>query len=124
MYIDNIKHLPSGHIGVLEMLCKWGCDVTTGEAFEQMFQDDNGTKSDVNVIVILIVPMQLFSQTSIDRYILWKNLRPSFPRYCRPIKIEFTHETPEKTKVAVECMQEQEKKLQPTVPLGLCMRTI
>jgi hypothetical protein len=49
----------------------------------------------------------IFSATAIIRNklcysgIVWKNPRPSSPRFCRPIKIEFLKETPETRRLEV-----------------------
>lgn len=50
------------------------------------------------------VPIQLFIEKSdsSQKIVLWQNPRPSSTRYCRPIKFQFIHETPE------ICNQEKE----------------
>lgn len=48
-----------------------------------------------------------------SKVIVWKNSRPSSPRSCRPIKIEFLHETAETPKSEIDYIKEQEKNLVP-----------
>lgn len=63
-----------------------------------------------------IVPLQL--QCTINneqKIILWKNLRTSSTRYCRPIKFEIKKETVETTIKEVEIIEEEIKNLIPTV---------
>ena len=98
------------------MFCKWGCDGTSGQStFKQKFHDDDGTKTDANMFVTSLVPLQLVFANAIDNYnvVLWKNPRPSSPRFCRPIKLQFLDETAESTRAEVDYIKDQEKILLP-----------
>lgn len=103
---DNLKHM--------KLICKWGCDGTSGQStFKQKFFDDDGTKTDENIFFTSLVPLQLYNEKSNEKTVIWKNPRPSSPRFCRPIKIEFMRETAETTKAEVEYVTEQQKNLVP-----------
>ena len=95
-----------------QLICKWGCDGTSGQSmFKQKFHDDDGTKTDANMFVTSLVPLQLVFADAIDNHnrLLWKNPRPSSPRFCRPIKIQFLHETAESKRAEVDYIKDQEK---------------
>lgn len=99
----------------LTLICKWGCDGTSGQScYKQKFDNDDGTMTDSNIFFTSLVPLQLFSSKEEgNKIIVWENPRPSSPRYCRPIKIEFLKETAETTKTEVAYVQDQEKNLTP-----------
>ena len=46
---------------------------------------------------------------------MWENPVPSSVRFCRPILIEFSKETPEKTKSVVDEIEAQKDALTPTL---------
>lgn len=56
--------------------------------------------------------MQIFDKDN-SHVIIWKNPRPSSPRFCRPIKIQFLHETAEATRTEVDCIKAQERNIVP-----------
>lgn len=94
---DVITSLPENKVDNLELICKWGCDGTSGQStYKQNFSGD-GNKSDANIFFISLVPLQMFNRVN-PHMIVWKNPRPSSPRFCRPIKIQFLHETAQLTK--------------------------
>lgn len=102
--------LKSGHIDKLtnaELICKWGCDGSSGQGvYKQKFQDDNN--SDANIFLTSLVPLQLtFFESESGCKVLWKNPRPSSPRYCRPIRMQFLHENTESTVNEKEYIEEQ-----------------
>jgi hypothetical protein len=61
--------------------------------------------------------LQLFSEDIDDpnKIILWRNPRPSSSRYCRPIKIQFIHETVDITLQELVCIENQIEKLKPSI---------
>lgn len=109
---DVIQSLPYEKIREMFLLCKWGCDGTSGQStFKQKFSNDDGTVTDSSIFYTSLVPLQLhliMNETN-EKKIVWQNPRPSSSRYCRPIKIEFLHETAESTRSEVENIKEQEK---------------
>lgn len=66
---------------------------------QQKFSNDDGSKSDVNVFLTSIVPLQLISinDTIKVEVVVWKNPRPSSARFFRPIMVQFLHESVEAT---------------------------
>lgn len=100
----------------LNLICKWGCDGTSGQnAYKQRFSDDDGSKSDANIFFTSLVPLQLISvdQETKNTLVVWKNPRPSSPRFCRPIRIQFLHENTEATVSEMEFIKQQESQLVP-----------
>ncbi|XP_011867945.1 PREDICTED: uncharacterized protein LOC105562053 [Vollenhovia emeryi] len=109
---DVIESLPENKVDNLELICKWGCDGTSGQrTYKQKFSD-GGNKSDANIFFISLVPLQIFDRVN-PHVIIWKNPRPSSPRFCRPIKIGFLHETAEATRAEVDCIEAQQRSLVP-----------
>lgn len=74
--------------------------------------EDDEKESDRTVFIISFVPLKIISE---DNDILWINERPSSIRYCRPIKFEFTKETPSKTLQEYNFYTEEIRKLIPTI---------
>lgn len=111
--MDVIKSLASENVRNLNLICKWGCDGTSGQnMYKQKFSDDDGSKSDANVFFTSLVLLQLISidETTKAEIVIWKNPRPS-PRFCRPIRIQFLHENAEATINETNYIKEQESKL-------------
>lgn len=114
---SEVLHLlPSSEIYKLNLVCKWGCDGTSGQStFKQKFDNDDEDKTDATIFFTSVVPLQLVFVDGGDNegITVWKNPRPSSPRFCRPIKIEFLKETAEGTRNEVKNIKEQEEQLQP-----------
>lgn len=90
--MDVIKSLNSENLYNLNLICKWGCDGSSSQSiYKQKFSDDDGSKSDANIFFTSLVPLELTSEDEATniKINVWKNPRPSSPRFCRPIKIEF-----------------------------------
>lgn len=114
--MDVIKTLTREQLSNLNLICKWGCDGSSGlSMYKQKFSDDDESKSDASIFFTSLVPLQLISidKNTSEKIIVWKNPRPSSPRFCRPIKIEFLHETTEATVKQTENIKEQASKLIP-----------
>lgn len=48
--MDVIKSLSSEKVRNLNLICKWGCDGTSGQnTYKQKFTNDDGSKSDANI---------------------------------------------------------------------------
>lgn len=89
---ENRKwNLTSESVGNLSLICKWGCDGTSGQStYKQIFSnDDDGSKSDSDVFFTSLVPLQIVSAN--NNIVLWKNPWPSSPRFYRPISMQFLH---------------------------------
>lgn len=114
--VNVIKSLSSIEVNSFHLICKWGCDGTSGQSkFKQSFKDnDDGQKSDESIFFTSLVPIQIISiDSSENGTIMWQNPRPASPRFCRPIKIEFVRETVEVTKKVVSNIENQIKGLSP-----------
>ena len=92
---DLFSRVEDNNIENLWLISKWGCDGTSGQAeYKQLFQ--TGDVSDASIFISSLVPVQIIFGDPRDTHkIIWQNQRPSSPRYCRPIKLEFVHETTE-----------------------------
>lgn len=96
--LDVIKCLTDQQLENLFLICKWGCDGSSGQSrYKQKFSDES--KTDESVFFTSIVPLQLTHTNKVTNKttVIWKNPRPSSPRFCRPIRIQFLHETTEIT---------------------------
>ncbi|CAH2088704.1 unnamed protein product [Euphydryas editha] len=97
----------------LELIHKWGCDVSQQSQFKQKFK--NTMDSDANIFQSSFVPLRLRTK---EGKILWQNTVPSSPRYCRTIRIRFIHETKDVTRDEIIYVEKQIKDLQKSkVPL-------
>lgn len=98
----------------LKLHIKWGIDGTSGfTEYKQKFQDASG--SDAAMLVTCMVPIRLVGNTSIQKdVIFWQNNRPSSPRFCRPIQLQFEHETTERTKQEMMRVEGEIHNLRPT----------
>lgn len=108
---DVLTSLDENKLNNLWLISKWGCDGTSGQAeYKQLFEDSN--VSDASIFVSSLVPVQIVSGYPRENHeIIWQNQRPSSPRYCRPIKLEFIHETSEILQTETNYIEEQIKKL-------------
>lgn len=112
MQTEVIKNLTSENFCKFTLICKWGCDGTSGQnMFKQTFSNDDGTKSDSNIFFTSLVPVQLLSVENDTEIVVWKNPRPSSPRFCRPIRIQFLHENTKDTVIETDYIKDQESKL-------------
>ena len=71
----------------LVLHCKWGCDGSSGlSVYKQKFTEIG--KSDESIFYTSLVPLQLIhnNHETGKATTVWKNSRPSSPRFCRPIK--------------------------------------
>lgn len=81
----------------LELISKWGCDGSQQTQYKQKFQ--NNTESDANIFQSSLVPLRLLCGKDKDnKKIIWQNPVTSSPRFCRPIRINFTKESTDITK--------------------------
>lgn len=101
----------------LELVTKWGCDGSQQSQFKQKFE--NNTDSDANIFQSSLVPLRLQTNNNGLKKIIWQNPVPSSPRYCRPIRIRFIHETKDVTNYEMEYIEKQIRHLKKTeIPIG------
>ena len=97
----------------MSLYVKWGCDGSSGQSeYKQTLPQESELISDANLFVASLVPIKLVD--SGNNNVIWENLITSSTRYCRPISIEFSKETPEKTKEVVSNIEHEISLLQPT----------
>lgn len=108
---DVINSITQEERDSLELISKWGCDGSQQNQFKQKFENKEG--SDANIFQSSMVPIRLVS-TKTQR-VIWQNPSPSSPRFCRPIRIQFVHETTDVTKEEVTYIQNQIESLNLTV---------
>lgn len=101
--MENVKNM--------HLIYKWGCDGSSGQSvYKQKFTEDG--KSDENVFFTSVVPLQLVCESNTE-IVVWKNPRPSSPRFCRLIKLQFLHENVESTVNLVNDIEQQIESLVP-----------
>lgn len=72
--------------------CKWGFDGSGGHSvYKQKYENQNS--SDEFLFVTAFVPLRIRDWATEE--ILWENDRHSSCRFCRPLKIIYTKETPD-----------------------------
>lgn len=95
---DVINTLHPKITSTLRCIVKWGCDGSSGQSqYKQKFSDDGS--SDSNIFLTSLVPLQIVGKDDKENreIIVWKNPRPSSARFCRPIRLQFLHETVKST---------------------------
>lgn len=96
----------------ITLFLKWGCDGTSGQEYKQKFEDDSS--SDAHVFFTSIVPLRLYAQKDDNEIvIIWNNMKPSSPRFCRPLKVAFLKETVQSTLIEKEDVEKQIENLEP-----------
>lgn len=99
----------------LVLISKWGCDGSSGQSeYKQRFEDES--KSDANIFLTSFVPLQLRcgDPDSSQAIVVWQNHRPSSTRFCRPIRLQFLHETADVTVREMEHIESQVSALIPS----------
>lgn len=83
-----------------EFLCKWGCEVSNGQAQYRIKFDLPTSQSqiDSDLFMFSFVPLLMYCMNGDEKAIIWQNLRPSSTRFCRPIKYMLQKETAESTR--------------------------
>lgn len=101
--VDRIMHAQTDHsfgtdINKLKLISKWGFDGSSSHTqYMQRFVSDSS--DDKYMFITSLVPLRLFfEKENGESFLLWQNPRPSSPRYCRPIKLQYRKETVELAK--------------------------
>jgi len=77
------------------LMCSWGFDGSSGHsAYKQSYKSvtDNTNPKDQNLFVTTLIPLRLLTS---ENTILWNNQAPQSTRFCRPLAIEYVHESKE-----------------------------
>lgn len=64
--------------------------------------------SDSNIFQSCFVPLQLVCGS--NKKVVWQNLTPASPRFCRPISIQFTKETVDITQSEIANVEEAKRR--------------
>lgn len=64
--------------------------------YKQVLAEESELISETNLFISSLVPLKLVNINTNET--VWENPDPSSVRFCRPILIEFSKETPEKYK--------------------------
>jgi len=94
------------------LMCSWGFDGSSGHsAYKQSYKSvtDNTNLNDQNLFVTTLIPLRLLTSRNT---ILWNNQAPQSTRFCRPLAIEYTHESEEVILSQKKNVEEQIDKLQ------------
>ena len=103
LMIDSVDLQESSQ---LRLYTKWGCDGSSGQSeYKQILHDESSLISDSNLFVASLVPIRLCDE--LTQKVIWQNPSTASVRYCRPISIEFSKETPEKTRATVDEVEAQ-----------------
>lgn len=112
--IEVMKCLSGKQLENLTLIVKWGCDGSSGHS-EYKHKLDEDDISDESIFFTSLVPLQLVHRDSTTKKtaIVWKNPRPSSPRFCRPIKIQCAKESVDLTKKTTNDIENQIHDLNP-----------
>ncbi|XP_077272350.1 uncharacterized protein LOC143902954 isoform X2 [Temnothorax americanus] len=112
--MEVMKTLSEKKLENLTLIGKWGCDGSSGHSQYKQKLDENSS-SDESVFFTSYVPLQLIHVDTLTKEttVVWKNPRPSSPRFCRPIKIECAKESVDLTKKTTDYVEQQIKNLNP-----------
>lgn len=108
--LNNIN----GIMGEYELLCKWGCDGSSGQAQYRINFSTSQSVTDSDLFMFSFVPLQINCTANDQKIIIWQNPRPSSTKFCRPIKFIFKKETVESTRDEVDKIETQIKNLDTT----------
>ncbi|CAB3225829.1 unnamed protein product [Arctia plantaginis] len=106
--MEVINFLSEKQLENLILIVKWGCDGSLGHnEYKHKLDDEND--SDEHIFFTSIVPLQLLhiDTTTMKSTVVWKNPRPSSPRYCGPIKIQCAKESVDLTKKTTDEVEDQ-----------------
>lgn len=101
----------------LQLICKWGFDGSSGHSSYKQIRQDALPRAEESLFATSLVPLRLVDEVS--KELLWKNPQPSSKRYCRPIRLQWIHETEEVSRLEQSEVKSQIEKLTPfQSPLG------
>ena len=81
----------------LALRCKAGFDGATGQSvYKQVSGEEAGDrnlKKEESLFITCLAPLELSGFCNNKKVLLWRNDKPSFTAYCRPIKFSFQKES-------------------------------
>jgi len=114
--IETVKSMQiKENMNHFEMLYKWGCDGSSGQAQYKQNFNDGATSfiTDHDLFMFSLVPIQLRCFIQEKTIVVWQNPRTSSTRFCRPIKFSFEKETVNSTLREVNISETEIKNLLP-----------
>lgn len=97
----------------LVLLSKWGFDGSSSHTqYKQKFISE--IADDKYMFLTSLVPLRLIYSKNDKTYTLWQNSKPSSPRFCRPISLQYLKETDELVKRKKEGLDKEIELLVPT----------
>lgn len=90
---------------------KWGFDGSAGYSTYKQTGKDDKVHAEDSLFTTSLVPLRLVDEN--DGEILWKNPGPASKRLCRPIRLQWLHETDEVSRLERTNIEDQIKKLIP-----------
>lgn len=112
IYLEKVlKNINEEERRNLELITKWGCDGSQQTQYKQKFQNGTDNDGDGYIFQSSLVPIRLISNIDKHKKIIWQNPVSSSPRYCRPIRIRFIHETTDITNEEIEYIENQTRNL-------------
>lgn len=95
------------------LFSKWGFDGSSSHTqFKQRFVSE--AADDKYMFLTCLVPLRLTIEKSEENLVFWQNPKPSSPRFCRPISLQYKKETSELAIAQKENIERQIKALIPT----------
>lgn len=101
--VSRLLHVQQDVISPLDLchnftfISNWGFDGSSSHT--QYMQKYLSEESDDKYMFLSsLVPLRLACEKDGQNIVTWQNPRPSSPRYCRPIKLQYKKETLELTK--------------------------
>lgn len=114
LYLEEVlENCTQAELENMELITKWGCDGSHQTQSQQIFSDSSHG-DDSNIFQSSLVPLRLQTHVGEEKNILWQNPTPSSPRFCRPIRIRFLHETVNIIKEEIKYVEDQAKQLTKT----------
>lgn len=111
-YLEEVlKGLSSEEKENLKLISKWGCDGSQQTRYMQSLQNTNESYDDANIFQSSFLPLRLLVSHNSQSKVIWQNPVPSSPRFCRPIRIRFVHETNDITRNEISYIESQIEKL-------------
>lgn len=108
---DVIVTLPENQVNNLQLIIKYGFDGSSGQSqYKQKFNDKD--VSDASILLSSLVPLRLISGND-KNLLIWRNPKPSSPRFCSPIKLEYIREDKSSTLKEQKYIEDQIAELNP-----------
>lgn len=113
----------------LTLISKWGFDGSSGySSYKQIRQEYTPPRAEESLFATSLVPLRLIDQQS--KEVIWKNPPPLSKRNCRPIRLQWLHETEEISRQEQNFITDQIRNLTPVhsvvgkIDFNLCLTMV